>query len=69
MRTMGEGDKNHEKFAEVLYGWSLGLREEPLCAALLGEQELHLAQRAAVLQQLHGKNLALSRNLVIALRK
>ena len=53
--------------AHARVGQELGLREEALGAALLGEQELHLAQGAAVLQQLHGKNLALSRNLIIAL--
>ena len=54
--------------AHARVGQELGLREEPLGAALFGQQELHLAQGAAVLQQLHGKNLALSRNLVIALK-
>ena len=54
--------------AHARVGQELGLpREEALGAALLGQQELHLAQGAAVLQQLDGQALALSRNLVITL--
>ena len=45
----------------------LGLREEALSATLLRQQELDLAQRAAVLEEFNGQALALPHDLVITL--